>query len=353
MITEESKNIILKLKENNQTNFDLINNNNLKILYELLESYNNYKILSIKKDKISKKFPNNKFIPENIYREIKFSQVIFIHWTLYGIHNKKININLYLYKNINNEKFNIDLLIKIISYILSLSENEKLINIYIYPSLKKKYIRKNTKHIKPSNVNSGSCKFIDDYEREIIIFRKEELIKVLIHECIHSIYLNQRIINTTINHKIFDKYNLISDSIDINESYTEIIARIINCYLLSQMDNNNNNNNNNNELINFYLMLSLENQFAQIQSNKIIKFCNHNKIQNIDKFTNTIAYYVITNIIFMNLLKFINILKKDFYLKNKLNLQNLIINNNHKNIKINYPYNSSMRMSLMECEIML
>lgn len=342
MITRESENIISKLQKVDIDNY--INNHNLKILYDLLESYNNYKLSPIKKEIINKKFPNyDKFLPNNIYKEIKSTKVIFIHWNIYGIHNKKILINLYLYKNINKENYKIDLLIKIISYVLSLSEQEKLINIYIYPSNKKKIVRKNTKHIKPNNVNSGSCRFINEYERDIIIFRKEELIKVLIHECLHSIYLNQNLIHNDINHLIFNKYNLISESIDINESYTEIMARILNCYLISQF--------NDNEFQNFCLMISLEIEFSFIQKNKIIKLCNHNKITNPDQYTNTIAYYVITNIIFMNLFKFINILKKDFYLKNKNNLLNLILTHNQDNGKHNHLYNSSMRMSVMEFKI--
>ena len=99
-------------------------------------------------------------------------------------------------------------------------------------------------------------------------------------------------------------------------------------------------------------MLSLEIEFSIIQKNKLIKLCNHNKINNPDQYTNTIAYYIITNIIFMNLNKFINILKKDFYLKNKINLVNLIILSNKEDNKNDYLHNSSMRMSVMEFKIM-
>ena len=58
--------------------------------------------------------------------------------------------------------------------------------IHIAPLNDKKYIKRNQKRFTSYNINSGSCKY-DEKTAEILIWRKEELIKTIIHECLHGL----------------------------------------------------------------------------------------------------------------------------------------------------------------------
>ena len=74
------------------------------------------------------------------------------------------------------------------------------------------------------NVNSGLS-----YNNNIIIYRKEELLKVLLHEMIHILDIDVKYENN--NHKKIILNKLCVNSLLINESYVETWANILNIYL--------------------------------------------------------------------------------------------------------------------------
>jgi hypothetical protein len=147
------------------------------------------------------------------------------------------------------------------------------------------------------NINSGSC-----YPgSSVVIWRKEELIKVLIHELIHFhnfdfsyLHSGYDILYKTINSK------LRLDGIDrCNESFTESLAIIINIHVHSRALG-----------MSFRHMYVNEMKFLTLQVNKIVKYfggSNINDIFNVtyNQLTSVRSYFIIKLLILLNIEKFV------------------------------------------------
>ena len=73
-----------------------------------------------------------------------------------------------------------------------------------------------------NNINSG----LTLPGHYIILFRKEEMIKVLFHELIHYLDLDMRNYQKELFF-LYDEINLKADIINPNEGYTELLALIL------------------------------------------------------------------------------------------------------------------------------
>ena len=132
------------------------------------------------------------------------------------------------------------------------ANNNKQLNIWIYPSNYKKIVPK-TKKLTIDDINSGSTTtyFNSNNNGVICIWRKEEILKVLIHEIIHSFKLDK--------HYPFPE-----------EAHTELKALLINIYLELLERKIPLTNKNINKLIKYEKMFGVE------QTQKINKCKNHN-----------------------------------------------------------------------------
>ena len=215
----------------------------------------------------------------------------------------------------------------------------------------KKTIRKNQKHITKKNVNSGSCSF-SDTEAEICVWRKEEAIKVLFHECIHALRFSDLNFDDDITEKLCQKYNLESKAILIDESYTEIWAKILNCYLVSYLVNAKD------MYQHFCTMLAIEKEFSLYQANKVKmiakKLKTKNKYANLDSDTNVTAYFIVVGEIFDHFNEFLTICETNPYLVNIKGCKNLLLNTSSikkRKVKISDKFYNTMRMSVIELKI--
>ena len=309
-----------------------------------------------------------------LYFEKEFEELIDINLNPFISYNilKYIQNNIkqkYIYKNnnINLKIFtenNIDLLLlddihNIINFFNDIFNYKNDINIIIFLTPFKKKIQK---EFIPETVNSGSC----IKNKKIVIWRIEEVCKVLIHELLH--YCNIDIHDDYyISNKLKKEINLeFLSNLNPNEAYTESIALILYTYYNTLKINNN--------IFNIYIFENLFNDeiiFSIKQCCKIIKhfncFNNYEDIFITSKKCNTIqytsifSYFIIkTSLIFdlnyflnfikiinNNSFKFINTQKNYYYfykyiinsLKNKKFIQ--IINKNLNNLTTN----NTMRMT--------
>jgi hypothetical protein len=123
---------------------------------------------------------------------------------------------------------------KIISWIYiankySTNRCSKTLNLYIYmTSVNKVLPESRWDIISEDNVNSGISD-ICKKNSEILIYRREEWFKVLVHEIFHNYSLDYSIMNipTSLDDTISNHFNLVSDFVMV-ETYTEFWARIIN-----------------------------------------------------------------------------------------------------------------------------
>ena len=214
--------------------------------------------------------------------------------------NKTYQLN-FEYKNLNstiyyNPKYLFqknDKLAKIITRICFIYEflykykNNKVnfkINLILCPESNDKCLKKFNKNIDykknfigECEVNSGSSTiFYDNLQiGEVTIWREEELLKVILHECIHAFGIDRKLVFENQNIPIDKKFN-VTGYISINECFTEFTANVLNV-LISNFENTNQNLN----LYKIHKSLEKEKQHSQIQCKKIMNkfgFKNTNEL---------------------------------------------------------------------------
>ena len=318
------------------------------IMKQLYESLNNqYENSPINMKMGYDKYPHSDFIHKTLRDKILNHQnVLTYSWVTQSKYNVKNKLNIYLKDN-DNSIPNIKLLINAISYITSFSDKPRSVSIHLCLLNDKKLIRNNSQNITRLNVNSGSCRFSDS-ESEICVFRREECIKVLFHEIIHGLRFSNLGSHDMITERLCQKYNLDSKEILIDESYTEIWAKILNIYFISSLTNSYT------KYQHFCTLLAIEKEFCLYQGNKIKELTKNFKDKNLDKNTNVSAYYLVVGEIFSNLEEFLMNCGINSYLKNYQHCFEHLYRLNviqKRRVKKNDKYYNTLRMSVSELKI--
>lgn len=178
---------------------------------------------------INEKYGRDRFFPKPILEDVNQN---LIHCFLLNYYNTHIHIyTKYNIKQINGNKNGILKIIKNICKIIFITrrlfadENELTIH-YFDCEIEKRFPEKKGIVLSEENCNSGSS-YVGSYL--MFVYRREEYIRVLIHELIHSFMGDYSLINDNFNlalSKVFCLNN--DDNININETYTESLATIIN-----------------------------------------------------------------------------------------------------------------------------
>mgnify|MGYP001212220080 CR=1 FL=1 len=367
-LTHESSIMVKKYYEiSEQLNFYLIikNNNKKKDVYNSLQKEICYLLNNIY-NKIHEKFllkhyyreiynknseahikniynvhlKDNRYVDDNIKNYIKDNIGTILVYKIvdpieiiitFIIYSKKILLYEYdeLVKNILTQ---IEV-INIMTRNNSCNKNGIYINIFMTPFKKKIY--KDDIILGAKNVNSGFC-YGCNSKAEIIIFRKEELFKVLTHELLHTydvgIFIDKY---NNINNVLIDKFNIHNNSkknVKLLESIVEFWALFLNNAFFSYINlrnlkmNNNKNINNKiyrDDVINYKKMfeinMKLEILHGLMQITKILNFNNmdyrdlildKNKVK-IGKIyrenSHILSYYIIKFFLLYDYKNFINI----------------------------------------------
>lgn len=169
--------------------------------------------------------------------------------------------------------------LKIINSILYLFETFKSLGpakIRILMCGQKKILPQKRKPLTPIEINSGST---HTGKRELLVFRSEELYKVLIHELVHLQGLDSHIKH---NGKLKDCVNRIEKFTGFDhcvESYTEFIAVVLYSLIISRFYKKS-----------WKKLFKNEIAFSILQSCKIR---NHYNNSTIEQYTSVVSYYLI------------------------------------------------------------
>ena len=166
------------------------------------------------------------FLDNRIKEDI--SNIGNLHKTLYKYNNMDIIIQTN--QNPSNST------IRLFFCLLIMQNYTKDCIIGLYPSNMKKMLPNKTEPITPFNINSG---FTYPYKYSIM-FRKEEIIKVTIHELLHQIGVNLNIIIDKKSINNYFKY-IKNDDILLDEAYVEFNACILNLLYIKELYNINDN----------------------------------------------------------------------------------------------------------------
>ena len=276
---------------------------------------------SVKEIKSLKELPksnlmDSSFMPSTIKDKILYSILGYMKTT---IKIEKMTLNIYYglfkksdFNKLESIKKDILLTLKIIKF-CTLYKNLKTIeslDIYLYLTEVEKQMPKNPVITIGTNNCNSAVTFACASKGKLLIYRKEEWKKVLIHELFHSLCLDFAGSNyETLRKNIKNIFNVQSD-FEISESYTEYWATIINsCFIsYSLLDNYD-------DVENFLLFtdfcIQLERIFSLYQMIKILGYMslNYKYLYKNDEIsrglrkvlykedTNVLCYYIIKTIL--------------------------------------------------------
>ena len=257
----------------------------------------------------SRQYPHSDFLAPSLKTKVeKRTDVLTATWTTRGKYSVKNTLHVYMSEG--SDEPDIELLIKAISFITSFSDRARRIRLHLCLLPDKKMIRKGQKKITRLNVNSGSNHFTET-DSEICVYRKEEAIKVIFHEVIHGLRLSDLSSDEEISERLCVKYDIDSRDILIDESYTEIWAKILNCLFVTTLTDSVN------KYQDFVSLLAIERNFTLYQGAKIEQFSRNSIVKKIDKDTNVTAYYLVCGEMFASIEAFLTTCGHTPYLKKK------------------------------------
>jgi hypothetical protein len=145
-------------------------------------------------------------------------------------------------------------------------------------------------------VNGGACSSSPN-ECSITIWRKEEILKVSIHEMIHGLHYDYKQDSSDIVKHYQNKYGITSPKMNTFEAYTEIWAELLHCFIISCLSDKHSY-----DL--FCANVGIEMEFSHYQSSKVLLLLDKDK--HVNKETNVTAYYIIKTELYANLQTFID-----------------------------------------------
>ena len=301
MYTKDS----LILKKYHSSKVESLGSNELRKIYNLfnkiklldLEKIEDFKTNSIENVKV-----NNPYITENVQKQLNFIKKQTT--AKFKIGNINLTICIYHKTKENIGKF-INELLELLTFLFSLYPINRNIETKFYLTDAKKQLPNFLPDgftFQRDQANSGSCMRVGN-ESTVEIWRKEELLKVTIHELIHALCIDEINDTSDIIQHYQNKYKINSEKVNTHEAYTEIWANIINCFWISQ-----NFFNKKKQYDKFKSLLSLEHEHCLFQTCKLFKIVklNENTVD-INKDTNILAYYVIRCELYENLKEFLKI----------------------------------------------
>jgi hypothetical protein len=201
------------------------------------------------------------------------------------------------------------------------------LTIFIYhTSLTKELPSSPIQTLNENNVNTAFTRSCPT-NSEIVVFRKEEWFKVLIHETFHNFALDFSDMDTSECHAIILSIFPVNSEVNLFEAYTEFWARIINVLFCSYFSTKNKTKNKNKEgveldefLENAEYFINMEMVYSFFQLVKVLRFMNMEYRQLYEKTdisqtarntmykedTNVLSYYVITLILIYNYQSFLS-----------------------------------------------
>ena len=213
----------------------------------------------------------------------------------------------YYHSSSNLDKKSKQLIQKIIEKTILVSlliqRTEKTVFIKVYPTAFKKILPKQ-RVFEPDNINSG----YSIVGREVVIFRSEELYKVLIHELLH--YFDISIEEHTFKCGIYCDIFAIKKNTELilNEAYVEFWAIILNCIILIY------DLQRTFDIAKIIHLLNYELDFSLYQCAKIFRHCSftsyqdflHNSHYKLEQKTHVFSYFIVKTALLFNINRFIN-----------------------------------------------
>ena len=305
---------------------DFVKNGNTLLIHEYPE-----RLVPFNKD--ANYLIENTWLHENIAANIKKTMKMEFKYQ-YTFDNVNIDLTIIYAKYDEKRTKYLLMILNLIIYILNGFKKDKIdkVKIVLIHCLLKKIKPKNGLSLTSYHVNSG----VSDGE-QVIVYRSEEMTKVLIHELVHFYGFDHHFeINANINieeslNKLFN-FNANCKSILIYEAYTDTFACLLNIMLYTILSSK--------ESKDIYIKnLVKERKYILNQGSNILDHLGYSKNLKTKsaycETTNVMSYYVVKAILFADIDKFIEYLEDhNYHLENATEFIELIHNNLAKFLEI-------------------
>jgi hypothetical protein len=305
------------------------------------------------------------FLHENIVANIN-KTMKYVFKTIYIFDNVEVDINI-IYDHFDEQRNNyLIFIVNLVIYILNMYEStpRKLRLLLIHCPLKK--TKPENKGILTSdNVNTGVTMMNSATNGDIIVYRSEEMTKVLIHELIHFYNFDRKNIGSNVEKDLNMYFKIVGKTINVNESFTDTLACLFNIVIYTAFKNPNTINDHD-----FYKLFiknfEEEKAFILGQAVNVLDYIGYNTsnpgIIKINKpnneQTHVISYYVLKAANFNNISSFINfIIQYKYYLENPIEYIEMLKTNIKlltKNVKFytSTKHLSSLRMTSLDIDLL-
>ena len=323
---EFSNKYLLYFYENRDKNikFDFIKEERKKVKNKLKKIDYKIELYTIPENKI-KKLVNTEWVSQEVINNLQTLDTNYkITWDYKTIHN--------IYLKCSEEKYNsffkrINILLNVINYLYDKKtyEENKPINMYlVLTPLEKNFDIDSI--IGPKNINSG---YTDFNENEIFIWREEEFEKVILHELIHYMDMDNKHIKFNDN-VLIHNVNSFKSYFEAFTDFWGIIYHLIYVSLVTERSINS--------------LLQIEFKFMENQANLMNNFFELNNWEHkkeINQNTPAFSYFIIKYMIFEKVINSNNITLLD-------NPYELILNILSNRFKTNKFIILSPRMTLIQ-----
>lgn len=297
--------------------YEYLNNIYVNFMHTETQYINNIKVDNFTTLKCNNIIKEDKYIPIQIVKQINektYSNVYFKN--IYKNINLEIDIYYLKQQKLKREKTQMILnyIFFIIYYIhnINVKHNIQELKIKLICCTLKKTIE-NGNQLDTVNVNSGmTTRYYNGNISEIIVYRDEEMFKVLIHELLHSFDVDSKQIKRNIEYNInsFFGIDVLHSSININESFVETYACLLNVFIVSKILKRD-----------FKILLDKERNYCINQANKLLGILHLdiennrliNRKQNRQEATHVLSYYILKALNFMYIEEFLLYLKNEGY----------------------------------------
>ena len=203
----------------------------------------------------------------------------------------------------------------LLCYILQrISKSERLLKITLVDYLgEKKLPSKPGKVLSSKHVNSGLTTFYKSENRaDVLVYRREEMCKVLIHELLHAHDIDSKYISSSSESNISSLFCL--DRLNINEAFTDAFACILNVILYTFFEKG--------DMSRLNMNMRREIDFIKSQAHKVISYTGYTGIcvRPIKEETSVMSYYVVKSVILSNLDEYVR-----FILKHNLQFRDSVV----------------------------
>jgi len=265
------------------------------------------------------------------------------NYSIHYVHNNK-TISIEYYTQHKTSTIFLKKLLKRVIFMMDFCDIYKNTNIKLYDTPFKKSLpcKKHSmcnKSIGPDNVNSGY-----NYLNNIVIYRKEEIKKLLIHEMIHLLDIDIKYEDDKIKSLFVKKIcNKNTREFLLNESYVETWACIINIFL-TQYESNVYKKNHKYDFKLYLERFKKEKMASLYYGSKILHYYNFNTLQSVLKKNNKCSSMFIedTNVFCYFIIKMINL----FYINKFLELF-------FKHQRLNKKYNYKTYVQFVDSHFLL